>query len=242
MALAPTLGAQSGTALLVGSVLADSSRLPIEGAEVSVPGISKRTLTVASGRFRIDGVSVGTHEVIVRYVGFSPHVMHIAFAANDSVEREMLLRPVPRLEPVNVQASMTIPSFEEHRRVGLGTFLTRPELEKQEGRKLSEILGQVRGIRLIRGSAGAAYLSSGPRPVTSLSRGAAAPSCYAQVFLDQTLVYRGEPREPLFDINSVSPVHIEAIEYYSGPGSTPLRYSRLNSQCGVIVIHTRRTP
>ena len=39
----------------------------------------------------------------------------------------------------------------------------------------------------------------------------------------------------------LSPDQVEAIEYYSGPASTPMRYSRQNSNCGVIVIHTRRT-
>jgi hypothetical protein len=48
--------------------------------------------------------------------------------------------------------------------------------------------------------------------------------------------------EPLFDINSISPSQIEAIEYYSGSADTPAKYSGLNSTCGVVVIHTRRTP
>ncbi len=35
---------------------------------------------------------------------------------------------------------------------------------------------------------------------------------------------------------------IEAIEFYSSPAQTPSKYSRLNSRCGVYVIHTRRPP
>ena len=56
------------------------------------------------------------------------------------------------------------------------------------------------------------------------------------------MVYRGLDAEPLFDLNSLRPNSIEAIEYYVGPASTPMRYARMNSNCGVIVIHTRRTP
>jgi hypothetical protein len=44
------------------------------------------------------------------------------------------------------------------------------------------------------------------------------------------------------DINSFSPAEIEAIEFYTGPAQTPVKYSRLDSHCGVLVIHTRRTP
>jgi hypothetical protein len=46
--------------------------------------------------------------------------------------------------------------------------------------------------------------------------------------------------EPLFDINSIPVAQIEAIEYYASAAETPTKYSALNSQCGVLVIHTLR--
>lgn len=255
--VAPGLSAQAG-AVLVGAVLADSSRAPLEGAEISIAAVSKRALAGTGGRFRIDGIPAGTWEVTVRYVGFSPHATQIAFAAADSVQRDVLLRSVAKLEPVNVQAASVIPSFEENRAVGLGTFITRAELEKQHGRKLSDILTQVRGVRVLPGTGGRAWVFSSRRPVTSINAGGTRRSgqldaadtaagarpglCYPQVYQDQRLVYRGDPEEPLFDVNSVHPSEIEAIEFYAGPASTPHRYSRLNSNCGVLVIHTRRTP
>ena len=67
-------------------------------------------------------------------------------------------------------------------------------------------------------------------------------SCY----LDDHLVFRGQklgypPKwEPLFDINSIPVAMIEAIEYYASAAQTPMKYSVLNSQCGVVVIHTLR--
>jgi hypothetical protein len=44
----------------------------------------------------------------------------------------------------------------------------------------------------------------------------------------------------LFDINSIPVATIEAIEYYASAAQTPTKYSVLNSQCGVLVIHTIR--
>jgi hypothetical protein len=64
--------------------------------------------------------------------------------------------------------------------------------------------------------------------------------CYATVYLDNAMVYSPKMSASLFDVNSISPSSIEAIEYYSGPGQIPQKYMRLDTACGVIVIHTRR--
>jgi hypothetical protein len=65
--------------------------------------------------------------------------------------------------------------------------------------------------------------------------------CYAHVYLDNALLNPGFPAQPV-DLNQFFSQQIEAIEYYAGPAQTPARYSRLNSQCGVLVLHTRRSP
>jgi len=50
-----------------------------------------------------------------------------------------------------------------------------------------------------------------------------------------------EPTEP-WDINQIPPDQVEAIEYYASAAQTPMRYSRMASSCGVVVIWTRRDP
>lgn len=75
--------------------------------------------------------------------------------------------------------------------------------------------------------------------------------CYAQIYLDNALMnplvlildkqrrrYRATPP---FDVNSIPSAMIEAIEWYAGGAQTPMKYSRLDSGCGVLVIHSRRT-
>lgn len=76
-----------------------------------------------------------------------------------------------------------------------------------------------------------------------LRMGAKKCVCYSLVYLDRALVYRGSTMaaEPLFDLNSISIDQVESIEFYAGASQTPFRYSTLNSQCGVLVIHTRRS-
>jgi hypothetical protein len=64
--------------------------------------------------------------------------------------------------------------------------------------------------------------------------------CFSQVYIDGVLQNPGSPTVP-FDLASLSPDRIEAIEYHSGPATTPVRYSALTSACGVLAIWLRRT-
>jgi len=68
-----------------------------------------------------------------------------------------------------------------------------------------------------------------------------ARQCYAHVYLDNLIVYRGQNGEPLFDTNSLRPDGIEAIEYYTNNAEMPARYLSTGSDCGVLVVWTRRT-
>lgn len=73
--------------------------------------------------------------------------------------------------------------------------------------------------------------------------GARINTCYAAVYLDGIRVYT--PRsdqfmDPLFDLSSIPPQSIEAIELYAGPTELPSKYSSLDATCGLMVIHTRK--
>jgi len=64
-------------------------------------------------------------------------------------------------------------------------------------------------------------------------------ACYAHIYIDGQLMNgTREPAEP-FDVNYLTPDQIEGIEWYAGPGETPLEYSKLGSKCGVLVIWTK---
>jgi hypothetical protein len=62
------------------------------------------------------------------------------------------------------------------------------------------------------------------------------------VYLNNATVYAGRNEEPLFDVNTIRPDQLEAVEYYAGAAETPLEYGTLDSTCGVLVLWTRRTP
>ncbi|MGH7679239.1 MAG: carboxypeptidase regulatory-like domain-containing protein [Gemmatimonadaceae bacterium] len=225
------------TASLAGFVLVDSTQAPIAEAEVSLPSLGKNTFTNQRGEFRINELPAGTHEVSVRRIGYGPLTANISFAPNETVERRVFLSKTVVLDTVAVSAQATIPEFEENKRLGIGQFLTRADLAKLESQTMGSIFGQMRGAQVTSDgmNPNRKYLTTSR--VRSLTRG-----CYALVYVDRVLMYAGKEEEPLFDLNSISPDRIEAIEYYATPAGTPLKYATLNSQCGVLVIHTRRSP
>jgi hypothetical protein len=244
--------AARNTATLSGRVLGNPSGAPIVGAEVSLLDIDVTTRSGQDGTFKITSIPAGTHILEVRIVGYRPVRTTIRFGGHSIVSRDFFLQPVTTLEAVNVSAEAMIPSFEDHRAIGLGQFLTRQELAKQGNRKLGDVMRQMRGVRVMQGNGGYAWIASGrgafslggsvtTPDAVSVRRGAKS-ACYSQVFVDRHRVYGGNRTrsEELFDVGSISVTDIEAVEWYAGPSSIPMMYTGLNANCGVLVIHTRR--
>jgi hypothetical protein len=224
---------------------------------VLVPDASSGAVTTATGAFSVDVLAPGKHRILVRRLGYGPLDTTLVFGEKGMRDQRVVLTRIASLDSVIVTATRVdqpMREFEENRKLGLGHFFTREQLQKVEEQKLTTILSQ---------TAGAGIITMGPHGfVVGMHRGPpmclpdkldcfrnngfyvgddAPIACYAQVYLDDTLLNFGSPTPPV-DINPFLPDQIESIEFYSGAGQTPGRYSSLNSQCGVLVIHTRRTP
>jgi hypothetical protein len=242
-------------ASFTGVVITGSPHRPLVDVEVTLSELELSTRTNDRGEFLINDIPPGRYQVNIRRFGFNPFDVKIAFAANQTVRHELFLTPAVTLDSVKVIANASIiPGFDERRKLGLGQFLTRAELEKQEGRKLSDILSQLRSVRIQAGKGnhtwfatnrgvggwqaiGSCYLA------TTDSLAFAKPCvCYAPVFVDRALVYRGDAKEPLFDLSSIDTGSIEAIEYYASTAITPMEFTTpFGVNCGVLVIWTRRS-
>jgi hypothetical protein len=246
--VAAPLRAQSSApkpAKLLGQVREAGSRRPISGAEIQIvsgPG----TLSDARGLFRLDSIAPGPQRLIVRRVGYAPLDTVWSFAAGDSLVRIIELNTVQNLDSVltvgNAERDPRMREFEEHRKLGMGTFYTRADIEKAGG-QISNLMSATNGVRLTIGPANQAYVlsSMGMKSIAELM--GLEPPCYAEVYLDDANVYSrrmSKTAAPPFDINSISPASIEAIEYYSGVSQMPAKYQKLDTHCGVVVIHTRR--
>jgi hypothetical protein len=246
-------------------LVTDSTGKPITSAEVTVPDVGKGTSTNEQGAFVLRDVPIGSQHVVVRHIGYGPVEAQLTFVANQTTQRHITMTRSTTLDSMVVTEKSVdhqLDEFEVNRKLGLGHFLTRAELAPQEGRSTSAVLTTVPGAKVF-AIGPYAWVGSGRKNITSLMNGGAlnlhldpsdvlkrAPlwDCYALVYVDDHLVFRGQKFrvgvedqwEPHFDINSIPVANIEAIEYYATAAQTPMRYASLNSQCGVLVIHTIR--
>lgn len=234
-----------GIASVVGTV-SDSARNPIAGAEVAIASARRSVTTDAKGFFRLDSLALGSYDLAVRRLPYAPIDIHVELTTPGRVSQEVILSRAVALDPV-VRTENRLPqSFADNQRIGLGHFMTRGQLAAEEGRKLSSVMAQLPGLGLTYGSSGEAWVkgSHGHAKLYTPTRAERAhgmiASCYAQVYVDGVLENRGDPT-PAFDLNSLSPDRIEALEFYASPAETPAIYSGLNSGCGVLVIWLRRS-
>lgn len=228
----------TGTARFAGLVVADSSREPLSNVEVALPGLGKATRTNAKGEFRIGDVQPGEHDVVIRRLGYAPVEARLEFLAGETVRRAIPLSAITILDSVLVNATRpaNLVEFEQNRSLGFGEFFTRADIDRAQGRRTGDILALARGIKLVQKGSGTAVAVSNHNM-----------ECYSQVYVNGLLVSRATGRdlrssatqlEP-FDVNTIPIETIEAIEFYAGTLQVPARYMSVNSQCGVLVIHTR---
>ncbi|MFA6169044.1 MAG: TonB-dependent receptor [Gemmatimonadaceae bacterium] len=250
--LAASLPAQVPGALR-GRVVDDRTGQTLSGVEVTIPATSRSATTDSSGAFALRDVAAGRHEVVLRKVGYQQ--LSAVIAITGAADPEQLLRLVPvatDLAKVIVTAPGTdrrLKAFEAHRAERLGgSFLTAEDLAKERGRSLGDVLQRVMGTDIVRGMGGQAWFATrrGYDSIrylpqvsqTDRARGASTGLCYAAVVLNSVFVYRGTG-DDLFDINSLAPDEVLAVEVYKGGASMPLEYNAPRSTCGLLVIYTK---
>lgn len=110
-------------------------------------------------------------------------------------------------------------------------------------------IGTVRmAPRALLGAPAAGGGSSVPGSALS-TRGPRVTACFPDVYLDGAVVYSSGSEDMLppgmsadavlFDVNSVNPTHVAAIEFYAGAAQMPAQYNRTGSACGALLIWTK---
>lgn len=250
---APRLVAQR-TGVLTGIVRSASSSVPVALAEVSIDRTGLVGLTDTGGRFSVDGIPAGRHTILVRRLGFALLSTPINFAAGDTLDAEFGLSVVAtRLPEVEITArdpmKLKPTGFERRRAAGFGHFLGPDAFKNADARLTADLLRQLPGTRLVNAAtSSASWLAAGRTtrgsPLWSADRfdrrrGATDSNCYASVYLDGMPVFSALPNELLFDVNSVPPNTIAAVEFYAGPAQAPPEYPEQRNTCGVLVLWTR---
>lgn len=135
---------------IVGLVVSDPQDEPIANAEVVLTSSGRTTRTDSSGRFRLESVATGNHVLSIRSVGFVAVDRTVAMSEEGAdVEIKVRMVRAEVLDTMKVKATrVTIQSFEDNRRVGLGHFLTREDLAKRESSNLSDIIRTLPSVKV----------------------------------------------------------------------------------------------
>lgn len=227
-----------------GRVLEDPSQRPIAAAEVVLDDSVFATQTDSAGRFRLERVARGAHNLMVRAPGHSAVRVILRADGPETVVHDIaLVASVGTLAPVAViaQSGERVPAklagFEFRRAGGIGRFLTSADLAKVENDATGNALvRRMAGLKLERHGSVAYAITS-----RAQSRLAFSPTttCYSDVYLDGIQVFSASSREPPFDVNSVPVRQLSAIEYYSGPSEVPVQYNKTGAMCGVLLLWTK---
>ena len=249
--LVPVGAAAAQDAALRGTVRDHASNATVAGAQVTLPALGRGALSDTLGRFALDGIPGGTHDVQVQRLGYAPLQMRVTVCAGATAEHTILLAaaatPVAPVTVTTAAVPARMRPFEARRQRGTGFFLTREQLERQGDRKLSEIMRRaVPGLRMVNSGDGSGTFIATERG-TGTTPGALSGKpprpCYAQVFMDGMRIYGqrwgADATSPPPDLNSFATHGIEAIEFYRPGGGTPPEFRTDTSHCGTLVIWTR---
>jgi hypothetical protein len=223
-------------------MVVDASGAPLAGVEVVVRDADARTTTDARGAFAFAALPSGPQVVRLRRVGYEPTEFVIELRPGERTPVQVALsRRSQRLDTVEVSApagegSARLADFERRRARGVGTFITRDEIERRAPVAVSDLLRRVGSVRIV-DSLGSLLAVSGRGTKIDRRRpaaGASAP-CVLAMMVDAVRMPAGTP------LDVVPPDEIAAIEVYAGPASVPreLAQSSADAFCGLILIWTR---
>lgn len=262
--LALTLGATSTTlicpaasqenATIRGTVVAAASQSPLAESIVSLSDESQADTTGADGVFQVEGLAQGTHQLILRRIGFAPRSFRFTLTENHmgliDIGPIALEPQATELPGVTVEGAAVHPwlrDFERRSQSGFGDFITRDEFMRWNPSRPTEILRHTTGMRIRpnpnygRGDDSRRVLVESSRTPSRglLEKLGSGGECPALFFLDG--IYIGSGAKGDTQMDDIVSVHtIEAIEVYSGGAQAPAEFNRSGSECGVVVIWTRR--
>jgi len=213
--------------VVAGHVREAPSGQPLAAAAVRV-GQGPEQLSGADGAFRFEKIPPGLHEVTIERIGFATvrDSVEIEFGTSVDLDIRLAAQAVP-LEPIRVVVrSLVLERTGFYRREGrgLGTFITRQDIEARSPVTSSNLLRRVPGLRLARGRF---------NEQIAMGRG----NCPYRFIIDGARINAG------FSIDEMPPNWFEGLEVYQGPSQVPTEFSagplEPNASCGLIVIWTR---
>jgi hypothetical protein len=232
------------------AVVTDTTGAPLPGAAVWV-GMRISALTDEAGRVTIRQIPPGEYLVRVRHDTHLTESVLLGIEPGASVEIEVELEPAHaiQLPGISVAVERRAPhlvrhGFYERKAQGLGSFVERDRIEQLGAAgDLCRVFDELRGFTawspdgrcVVQSRRGVSLPPMGLRA----GRGALADGGSSSRLCTPTFYVDGSIWDASM-VATLSPVHVEAVEGYAGPASTPIQFSRaMANSCGSIVIWMR---
>lgn len=241
---APGEAQEPGEVEIRGTVVDVRTGDPIAGATVLVTDSwgdrMARLVTGEEGEFTADVRHRAAARLEVGATSYETVVTPLVpFRGDDLIVVEVTLDPeTVALAPVEVVAtakrlerSPLFEGFDHRRERGLGSFVTREEIEEREPPQVSDLLRELAGIRVSGGGAG-------HRQMITMERSQGRP-CPVQIYLDGVLMTR-EPQVDVSVDDLAVPGDLEGMEVYRGLATVPAEFLNPSARCGVVALWTRR--
>jgi len=209
----------------------DSLGRSISGAELTVDGTAVRGVTDDRGEIRFAAVRGGPATVHIRRLGFKPTSIDVVVDQRVPATSIVTLSPIAQiLAPIVVKGGSNytgrMAGFYQRRDLGMGHFVSRERLEKDNPAQLSDVFRRLPGVQI-----------TSTRTIRNAIRFRGnGGSCWPLVWLDGAPLPTAE-----FDLDFLSPQSVEGIEVYSGVSTIPPQFmgARGLGSCGVIVVWSR---
>lgn len=265
-----SLTSDTSRVIISGSVV-DPLSHPIEGAEVRVTGTASNAFSNAAGQFRLETTATPPILLLIRRPGYDAQVIRIETSWNGTV----LLRPgsfqLPELQvtaryakPAEYAGTTKYDDFFRDRRLGLGEFIDRSEIDRRSASSTAQILEGRAGIKVSihpTGTPQGTVVSFArcneypPRINVYVDGRKLIPEIEPQLVAregtssfndprtttaesDRTIEMRYRLRAMVGELlGRVNPRDIEMMAIYRGPGELPAEFN--DGNCGAIAIWTR---
>jgi outer membrane receptor protein involved in Fe transport len=215
---------------ITGQVTDARTKRPLQGVTVSLDGAARGAQTGEDGQFHLGGISVGSHKVVARRIGYVRQLQTIVVAeGSESVVSFALVPSTNTLDQVVVTG--TVVETERRAIPNAITVVTAKQLEERGITRIDQLFrGDVPGLFAVnQGTFG--MLDE----VTMYSRGATTLN-YVNVPI-KTYVDGIEMADPKY-LSQIDPKSIERIEILTGPQASTIYGS--NAINGVMQIFTKR--
>lgn len=219
---------------VAGRLLDDGTGRAIAEATVRLPALDRGAVTDSRGRFRIDSVPPGEHELRIGHVRYGESTIGVSVPEGRTVALELRIPPQAiELEPVEVRVERTIrPRYLENRGFyermerGWGHHFSPEFFEENQVADTRQLLQRIPGVRM-----------RGRRIEIPSLLACSGEEQGPVLFVDGHRVGRARYTRTLHEY--VSMADVGAMEVYRRPSETAPEFISSDSRCGVIVVWTK---